>query len=150
MSSCFVNKDQDPYFLNVITLASLSEFTISPETNVSHDGLTIYSKGLCAFHYSDVMMGAMSSQITSLSIVYSTDYSGADQRKHQSSPSLAFVGNSPVPGEFPAQMASNAENVSIWWHHYVSYCHHLHADRRTTANPGKFARNSCFVVCCYS
>ena len=28
------------------------------------------------------------------------------------------VGNSPVTGEFPAQMASNAENVSIWWHHH--------------------------------
>ena len=30
------------------------------------------------------------------------------------------AGNSPVPGEFHAQMASNAENVSIWWrHHYI-------------------------------
>ena len=28
--------------------------------------------------------------------------------------------NSPVTGEFPAQMASNAENVSIWWRHHVS------------------------------
>ena len=29
-------------------------------------------------------------------------------------------GNSPVTGEFPAQRASNAENVSIWWrHHYT-------------------------------
>ena len=27
------------------------------------------------------------------------------------------VGNSPVAGEFPAQMASDAENVSIWWRH---------------------------------
>ena len=36
-------------------------------------------------------MGAMASQITSLTIVYSTDYSDADQRKHQSSASLAFV-----------------------------------------------------------
>ena len=27
-------------------------------------------------------------------------------------------GNSPVTGEFPAQRASNAENVSIWWHHH--------------------------------
>ena len=27
-------------------------------------------------------------------------------------------GNSPVTGEFPAQMASNAENVSIWWRHH--------------------------------
>ena len=33
----------------------------------------------------------MGSQITSLSIVYSTVYSGADQNKHQSSASLAFV-----------------------------------------------------------
>ena len=56
-------------------------------------------------------MGAMASQITSLTIVYSTVYSGADQRKHQSSASLAFVqlGNSPGTDEFPAQMASNAE-----------------------------------------
>ena len=29
------------------------------------------------------------------------------------------VGNSPVTDEFPAQMASNAENVSIWWRHQV-------------------------------
>ena len=28
------------------------------------------------------------------------------------------AGNSPVTGEFPAQMASNAENVSIWWRHH--------------------------------
>ena len=36
-------------------------------------------------------MGTIASQITSLTIVYSTVYSGADQRKHQSSASLAFV-----------------------------------------------------------
>ena len=36
-------------------------------------------------------MGAMASQITSLTIVYSTVDSGVDQRKHQSSASLAFV-----------------------------------------------------------
>ena len=36
-------------------------------------------------------MSAMASQITSLTIVYSTVYSGADQRKHQSSASLAFM-----------------------------------------------------------
>ena len=43
------------------------------------------------YHYNDVIMGAMASQITSLTIVYSTVHSGADQRKHQSSASLAFV-----------------------------------------------------------
>ena len=29
------------------------------------------------------------------------------------------AGNSPVTGEFPAQMASNEENVPIWWRHHV-------------------------------
>ena len=67
-------------------------------------------------HYNDVVMSSMASQITSLAIVYSAVYSGADQRKDQSSVSLFFV--TPVPGEFPAQMASNAENVSIWWRHH--------------------------------
>ena len=43
------------------------------------------------FHYDDVTMTLMASQITSLTIVYSTVYSGADQRKHQSSTALAFV-----------------------------------------------------------
>ena len=43
------------------------------------------------YHYCDVIMGTIASQITSLTIVYSTVYSGADQRKHQSSTSLAFV-----------------------------------------------------------
>ena len=42
-------------------------------------------------YYNDVIMGAMASQITSVTIVYSNVYSGADQRKHQSSASLAFV-----------------------------------------------------------
>ena len=43
------------------------------------------------WHYRDVIMGEIASQITSLKIVYSTVYSDADQRKHQSSASLAFV-----------------------------------------------------------
>ena len=42
-------------------------------------------------HYNEVIMSAITSQITSLTIVYSTVYSGADQRKHQSSASLALV-----------------------------------------------------------
>ena len=42
-------------------------------------------------HYGDVIMDAIASQITSLTIVYSIVYSDADQRKHQSSASLAFV-----------------------------------------------------------
>ena len=45
----------------------------------------------CRVHYNGVIMGTIVSQITSLTIVYSTVYSGADQRKHQSSASPAFV-----------------------------------------------------------
>ena len=43
------------------------------------------------YHYNDVIMGALAFQITSLTIVCSIVYSDADQRKHQSSASLAFV-----------------------------------------------------------
>ena len=43
-------------------------------------------------HYSGVIMGAMASQITSLTIVYLTVGSGTDQRKHQRSASLALRG----------------------------------------------------------
>ena len=48
-------------------------------------------------------MGTVASQISSLMIVYS---------------------NSPGTGEFPAQMARNAENVSIWWRHHDFYWDH--------------------------
>ena len=42
-------------------------------------------------HYGDFIMDAIASQITSLTIVYSIVYSDPDERKHQSSASLAFV-----------------------------------------------------------
>ena len=65
-------------------------------------------------HYGDVIMGVMASQITSLTIVYSTIYLGTDQRKTSKLRVTGLcVGNSPGTGEFPAQMASNVENVSI-------------------------------------
>ena len=70
-------------------------------------------------YYSDVIMGTMASQITSRTIVYSTVYS---RRRSKKTSKLRVTGlcarNSPVTGEFPAQMASNAEDVSIWWRHH--------------------------------
>ena len=70
-------------------------------------------------HYYDVIMGTIACQITSLTIVYSTVYWDADQRKHQSSASLAFVWRiDRGPVNSPTQIASNAENVSIWWRHH--------------------------------
>ena len=61
-------------------------------------------------------MSAMASQITGVSIVCSTVCSGADQRKHQSCASLAFVRRSHQ--WIPTQRASDAETLSIWWRHY--------------------------------
>ena len=57
-------------------------------------------------------MGAMASEITSLTIVYSTVYTGADKGKHQSSASGEFTGDQWIP------RTNGQENVSIWWHHY--------------------------------
>ena len=55
--------------------------------------MVIYLSHFCMphSHYNDVTMSKIASQITSLTIVYSTVYSGPDQTKHQSSASLAFV-----------------------------------------------------------
>ena len=63
-----------------------------------------------SLQWRDVIISAMASQITSLTIVYSAVYSGADR-----------AGNSPVTGEFPLEMASNAENASFWWRRHAFY-----------------------------
>ena len=74
-----------------------------------------------AGHYSDVIMSTMASQITSLTVVYSTVYPGADQRKHQISTSLAFVRgihrspvNSPHKGPVTRKMFP-FDDVIMWW-----------------------------------
>ena len=67
-------------------------------------------------------MGAIAFQTTRLAIVYSTVYS---RRRWNKTSKLRVPGlcegNSPVTGEFPAQRASNAENVPIWWRHHGLY-----------------------------
>ena len=65
-------------------------------------------------HCYDFMMGTIASQITSLTIVYSKVYLGADQRKHQSSMSLTFVWG------IHRWLTSNAANVSIWLCRHVT------------------------------
>ena len=80
-------------------------------------------------HYDDAIMGAIASQITSLTIVYSTVYSGADQNKHQSSASLAFVwGNHRGPVNSPHKWPVTrkmfpfddvimwCKKVIMWWY----------------------------------
>ena len=74
-----------------------------------------------AKHYFDVMMRAVASQITSVSIVYSTVCSGADQRKQQSSTSLAYVRgiyrgpvNSPHKGPVTRKMFPFDDIIMTW------------------------------------
>ena len=63
-----------------------------------------------SLHYNDVTMGRIACQITSLTIAHSTAHPDEDQRKHQKLRVTGFcAGNSPGTGEFPGQMASNAE-----------------------------------------
>ena len=72
----------------------------------------------CPSHYSDVIMGVIACQITSLTIVYSAVYSSTYKKNIKIRVNGLCAGNSPMTGEFPVQMASNTENVSIWWRHH--------------------------------
>ena len=63
-------------------------------------------------------MGTMPSLIISFTSVYPTIYLMQWSKKTSKLRVTGLcAGNSPVTGEFPAQMTSNAENVSIWWRH---------------------------------
>ena len=71
-------------------LYSICKLDKTPLLSTSTIGACVMRRFL-DYHYGDVIMGAMASQITSLTIVYSTVYLGVDLKKHQSSASLAFV-----------------------------------------------------------
>ena len=90
----------------------------------SHEchGTKYYNKHISAYHYNDVIMSTIASQITSLAIVYSTAYAGAYKKTSKLRVTGLCAGNSPGTGEFPAQRASNDENVSIWWRHHDPFC----------------------------
>ena len=64
-------------------------------------------------------MDTMASQITSPTVVYSTVYFRHRSKKTSKLRVTGHcTGNLPVTGELPAQMASNAENVSIFWRYH--------------------------------
>ena len=86
------------YIMRIVHLQVVSNITAEEKVNytgfifmAATKSTSINFGTIKAFHYNDVIMGAIASQITSLTIVYSTVYSGADQRKHQSSASLSFM-----------------------------------------------------------
>ena len=97
------------------SIAALQDCKSGPDQGNALVGIGPVQK--CIAHYGDVIMGAITSQISCLAIVYSTIYSDADKKTSKLRVTGLCVGNSPGTGEFPAQMASDAENVSIWWRH---------------------------------
>ena len=85
-------------------------------------GSTTKNKLKCCYRYNNVIMGAIASQITSLTIVYSICYSDAHKRKHQSSTSLAFVRwihrrpvNSPYKWQVTRKMFSFDDVIMTLW-----------------------------------
>ena len=107
-------------------------------------------------HYNDVIMSTTASQITSLTIVYSAIYSRADQIKHQSSASLAFVRgihrspvNSPHKGPVTRKMftfddvimhfSHGARGVTMWYQNNIFVllinCKRCRYSRGIVSNP---------------
>ena len=58
---------------------------------------------------------------------------------------LCCAGNSPVAGEFPAQMASNAENVSIWWRHHMKIGYPTDVRPSTVLSAAQYI----FIISCF-
>ena len=85
------------YMFEITAISPKRHCNITPrnalvsETTTGDLGISSLNFSLKQTHYRDVIVGALASQITSLTIVYSTVYSDADQREHQSSTSLAFL-----------------------------------------------------------
>ena len=75
-----------------------------------------------AWHYYDVIMGTRASQTTILTIV-TPPFIHRSKKTSKLRVTGLCEGNSPVTGEFPAQRASNAENISIWWRHHELKIH---------------------------
>ena len=87
---------------------------IKRRQNSSGNVLTMLWLG---YHYNDVIMSAIASQITSLTIVYTRRRSKKISKLRVTG---LLEGNSPVTGEIPPQGAISAEKVSICWRHHVS------------------------------
>ena len=99
-------------------------------------------------------MAAIASQITSLTIVYSTVYSDADQRKHQSSTSLAFVrgihrGLMNSPHKWPVSGKCFHLMMSSWSRH--CFVPRTFLSWHSYAMSSHFCRMSCsFIQICFS
>ena len=95
--------------------------------NFHHSAFKVHSPSAGrVFHYTDVIMGTIASQITSLTIIYSTVYSEADQGKYQSTALLAFVWgihrrpvNSPHKWPVTRKMFPFDDVIMHWKYSYI-------------------------------
>ena len=115
------NQNNCPWQSNILDLKALNAPISQPHQKTGICSPVMWHEQ----HYNDVIMGVMVSQFTSLTIVYSTVDSDADQRKHQSSVSLAFergIQQGPVnsPHKWPVtpKMFPFDDVIMIWswWH----------------------------------
>ena len=95
---------------------------------------------LCAQYYSDVIMGAKTSNHQPHDCLLNRLFRRGSKKTSKFSVTGLCEGKSSVTGEFPAKRASNAENVSIWWRHHglvMFVCmkakQNLHQHKDTTA-----------------
>ena len=83
---------------------------------ICYTGPRYEGTGLWNIHYSDVIMTTMASQITSLTFIQAQIKENFTAPRH-----WPLCGEFTGTGEFPAQRASYAASVSIWWRHHDHY-----------------------------
>ena len=117
---------------------------------LSYNIVIILWSSVVWLHYSDVIMGAMASQITNFTIVYSSVYSEPDQWINENTnapchwPLWEFTGDR----RFPTQRTSKAENVSIWWRHHEFVSFRYTAKNHFVEKWNMFCRSSCIKKRC--
>ena len=102
--------DNRRWLLKTIVLPSVWRKVAWFEWKLNQANITeMQLKWSSVYHYIDLIMITVGSQITSPTVVSSTDYSDADQWKHQSSASLAFVWGIHRTDEFPTKGLSRGK-----------------------------------------
>ena len=84
------------------------------------------------WHYNDIIMSAMASQIISLECLFNCLFRRRSKKTSKLRVTGLCEGNSPITGEFPSQRVTKAGKVSSWWRHHVE----VHLDRRLIAPLG--------------
>ena len=104
-----INQGRETFFARK---GDLHLLLLVPLITVSRIGIAVL------FHYNDVIMSASIHQPHDC--LLNCSFRRRSKKTSKLRVTGLCAGNSSGTGEFPAQMASNSENVSIWWRHHVS------------------------------